>query len=144
MTVVRFGIEHEKKSVASLRTYQIAFACVWPNTLNQRVAYLEHTAELFNNRPLIIGQLKLPQPQLTLLCEQIDCLAMLQGILQQVDGRVPLGRNVSGHQTDREAKIVQDVFPCREDNGCRVDDLEGNLMELRRWLDSEVCRDLIT
>ena len=107
-------------------------------------AYLEYAVELFDNHPLVIGQLKLPQPQLMPLCEQIDCLAMLQGILQQVKGRVPSGRNVSGHQTDHEAKIVQDVFPCQENNGCRVDNLEGNLMELRQWLDSEVCRDLIT
>jgi len=72
MTITRFGIKHEKKSVVFLRTYQIAFACV---------AYLEHAVELFNHHPLIIRQLKLPQPQLTLLHEQINHLEMLQGIL---------------------------------------------------------------
>ena len=73
--------------------------------------------ELLYDFPLIIGQLELPQPQLTPLCEQIDCLAMLQGILQQVESRVPTGRNISRHQTDREAKIGQDFFPGQEDFG---------------------------
>ena len=77
----------------------------------QHVAYLEHAVELFHNHPLIVAQLELPQPQLTPLCEQINCLAMLQGKLQQVEGQVPAGRNVSWHQTDREPKISQDLIP---------------------------------
>ena len=80
-------------------------------------AYLEYAVELFDNHPLVIGQLELPQPQLMPLREQIDRPAMLQGILQQVEGRVPMGRNISGHQTDREVKIVQDFLPGWEDNG---------------------------
>ena len=54
-----------------------------------------------------------------------------------------MGRNISGHQTDHEMKIIQDLFPSWEDNGRRMDNLKGNRTELSQWLVSKVSRDLI-
>ena len=55
-----------------------------------------------------------------------------------------MGRNISGHQTDREAKIRQDLFPGWEDLCRQVDNFEGNLAELSAGgLELKVSRNLM-
>ena len=138
MTVARFGVPREKKTVASLKILtrkretggipsQVSLTLV---TKFELATYLQDIPQLSNDVPVISAQFVFPQPIGTILRHQVQRLLMLERKVQHLECRIPSRRHVSREQALAQFEGFQDRFPRWQQQGAGIDDLEGELAQL--------------
>ena len=91
---------------------------------------LQNVMQLPQHLPLMVTELKLPQPQVPMLCNSINCLPVVNTNINHITTQIPAGGNIAWYQVGLQLKITADLPPSRENNGCQMNNLEGQFAQL--------------
>ena len=92
--------------------------------------YLENAYEIFNNDPVIVVELILPQFQSFVSSDLANGCSMYEHETHHVVGGVPLCYNVMRNELVFEAQFGASATPGRKGDSCQIDDCKGKLAYL--------------
>ena len=94
------------------------------------MTYLENAYEIFNNDPIIVVELILPQFQSFVSSDLVDSCSMYEHETHHVVGGVPSHYDITRNELVFEAQFGASAVPGRKGNSCRIDDCKGKLSYL--------------
>ena len=92
--------------------------------------YLKNAYEIFNNDPVIVVELILPQFQSFVSSDLVDGCSMYEHETHHVVGGVPSHYDVMRNELVFEAQFRASATPGRKGNSCQIDDCKGKLSYL--------------
>ena len=92
--------------------------------------YLKNTYEIFNNDPVIIVKLILPQFQSFVSSDLVNGCSMYEHETHHVIGGVPSHYDIMRNELVFEAQFRASATPGRKGNSCQIDDCKGKLSYL--------------